>query len=638
MNTTKWSWVPFLTVGAIVLSCSSPATADAPAFSKRTYTFKTADKVEIQADVHRHDDRVVRPVLVWLHGGALIMGSRTHVPRNLIELCRAEGFALVSFDYRLAPEVKLPAIIEDVEDAFRWLHRQGPKLLHVDTSRLVVAGGSAGGYLTLMTGLRVKPRPRALVAYWGYGDVDGPWYTTPSEHYRKQPLVSKDEAHKGVGGKVLTGSGGGAEGKARGRYYLYLRQNGLWTREVTGFDPQKDRTKLDPYCPVRNVTTDYPPTLLVHGTEDTDVPYDLSVAMAKEFARHKVPHELLTVRGSGHGLSGGNPRAVANAHRKALDFIREHLAAGWEPTTEDLLKTLKPGFGGVSGVAVDHRSGDVYISVSDCGVYRSTDQGRTWKLHGQAFKGRTEWPGALLIDPVGKGKELVAATVYGAPIARTSTDAERWKFLDGKSSHVDWCSLDWTDPEGKFILALKHESGGLLIVSRDGGKTFADVGKGYGPAWVFDGKTAVVAELKTKDHPKPGLLRTTDAGKTFKPCGDYHALALPKWHAGTLFWLAGDTLITSIDRGATWRKQGAVKGARYGPIFGKDGKHMLVLTNAGIAESRDGGATWSGPIALPRELKGVGPLSWMEYDPVHDVLYAMKMGSPLYRLRRKGAE
>jgi acetyl esterase/lipase len=318
-------------IAAIVLSSAPAVRAETPAFTKKTYTFKTAGKVEVQADVHRADDKVVRPVVVWIHGGALVMGSRTQVPRNLLDLCRSEGFALVSFDYRLAPEVKLPAIIEDVEDAFRWLRAQGPKLLHIDPDRVVVTGGSAGGYLTLMTGLRVKPRPRALVAYWGYGDVDGAWYTKPSEHYRKQPLVSREEALRGVGSKVLTGTQGGEEQRPRGRFYLYLRQNGLWTREVTGFDPQKERKKLDPYCPVRNVSRDYPPTMLVHGTEDTDVPYELSAAMARELARHEVPHALITVRGAGHGLSGGDRRAVAEAHQKALDFIRRHLKLGKRP-------------------------------------------------------------------------------------------------------------------------------------------------------------------------------------------------------------------------------------------------------------------------------------------------------------------
>src|SRR5262249_26764684 len=159
------------------------------------------------------------------------------------------------------------------------------------------------------TGVRLKNKPRALVAYWGYGDVDGEWYVKPSEHYRKAaPLVAKEEALKGVGGKVLTGSETDFDGKARGRYYLYLRQNGLWTKEGTGFDPATEKAKLDPYCPVRNVTAAYPPTMLVHGTEDTDVPYELSANMAKEFERNKVPYELITVRGAGHGLSGGDKK------------------------------------------------------------------------------------------------------------------------------------------------------------------------------------------------------------------------------------------------------------------------------------------------------------------------------------------
>jgi acetyl esterase/lipase len=316
-----------LAAGAsLLLGPAGAGAADAP-LPMKTYTYKTADKLRLQADVYRPGDDKVRPVLVWLHGGALIMGGRNSVPAPLRELCRAEGYALVSFDYRLAPEVKLPDIIEDVRDAFRWLGEQGPKLLHVDPERLVVAGGSAGGYLTLMSGFAVKPRPKALVAYWGYGDVDGDWYTKPSDHYRKQPLVSKEEAYKGVGGQVLPGTDGlsADEQRGRGRFYLYLRQNGLWTKEVTGFDPATDRKKLDPYCPVRNVSADYPPALLIHGTEDTDVPYELSAAMAKELGRQKVSHELVTVKGAGHGLSGADKKQVDEANAKAAAFIRAHL-------------------------------------------------------------------------------------------------------------------------------------------------------------------------------------------------------------------------------------------------------------------------------------------------------------------------
>src|SRR5262249_55270031 len=147
---------------------------------------------------------------------------------------------------------------------------------------------------------------------------------------------------------------------------------------------------------------------------------------------------------------------------------------------------------------------------------------------------------------------------------------------------------------------LKHESGELLIASDDGGKNFRDVGKGYGPAYIFDGKTAVVAQAKSKAQPKPGLLRTTDGGQTFQPCGDYFARALPRWRAGKLYWVVEGALIVSSDQGASWKKLGDLKDGRYGPIFGKTEQHLLVLTGAGIVESQDGGATWGKPIPVPK--------------------------------------
>jgi acetyl esterase/lipase len=301
--------------------------AGEPSFAKKTYTFKAVGDVAVQADVYRHSDAKPRPVLAWLHGGALIVGGRSGVPKQLLDLCKAEGYVLVSFDYRLAPEVKLPEIIADVQDGMRWLREDGPQLFHADPERLVVSGGSAGGYLTMMTGICLKPRPTALVAYWGYGDVDGDWYTKPSKFYREsRPLIKKKEADLGLSKKVLTNTEGtNPDSKARGRLYLYYRQNGLWTKEVSGIDPDRELRKLDRFCPVRNIMPGYPPILMIHGTKDTDVPYELSANMAKELARHNVVHELVTVEGAGHGLSGGDRKAVDAAHEKALAFIRKHL-------------------------------------------------------------------------------------------------------------------------------------------------------------------------------------------------------------------------------------------------------------------------------------------------------------------------
>jgi photosystem II stability/assembly factor-like uncharacterized protein len=317
-------------------------------------------------------------------------------------------------------------------------------------------------------------------------------------------------------------------------------------------------------------------------------------------------------------------------------LLTSHAAAQqWQPTTEDLLRKEKTGFGGLCGVAVQRSTGHVYVNLSDRGVFRSDDQGKSWQRVGdQKIRGRTEWPGCMQFDPVGAGKALLVALVYGSPVAVSPDAGASWKFMDNKSTHVDWAAVDWSDPGMKLVLALKHESGGLLLVSRDGGKSFTEAGKGYGPAWVFDDKTAVVAEAPAKGKPKPGLLRTTDAARTFTRCGDYTAKALPRWHGGTLYWVVEGALIASTDRGQSWKKLSGLKDGRCGPVFSKDGKHLFVLTGAGVVESTDGGASWSRPIPLPRALGGLSALSWLDYDPVHDVLYLMKMGSQLYKLPR----
>src|SRR5215469_14739981 len=105
-------------------------------------------------------------------------------------------------------------------------------------------------------------------------------------------------------------------------------------------------------------------------------------------------------------------------------------AADWEPMTADLVKAEKPGFGGLCGVVVDHASGDLYIDLSDKGLFRSTDQGKTWKKHGPTIKGRTEWPGCLAFDPSGKTRTLLLALVYGGPVGASADAGETWKFMD----------------------------------------------------------------------------------------------------------------------------------------------------------------------------------------------------------------
>ena len=113
----------------------------------------------------------------------------------------------------------------------------------------------------------------------------------------------------------------------RFRFYLYCRQNGLWPKEVSGFDPEAERERYRPYNPLWNVTPEYPPTLFLHGDLDTDVPYAQSVLMAYELQKHGVEHELFTPVGGGHGFDGEglDKPDVARAFERVRRFLAEHV-------------------------------------------------------------------------------------------------------------------------------------------------------------------------------------------------------------------------------------------------------------------------------------------------------------------------
>lgn len=289
-----------------------------------THTYKTVGNLAIKADVYRHQDDRIRPVAVWIHGGALIMGHRAQITGRIKQHLLDSGYVLISLDYRLAPETQLSEIIDDLEDAFHWIRRDGPRLFNADPTKVAVIGGSAGGYLTLVSGYRVKPRPTVLLSFFGYGDLIGEWYSTPSPHPRhNQRKVTREDAYRQVSGPPISDSRD-REGDG-GLFYAYCRQTGTWPSAVSGWDPIKEPERFYPYMPVKNVTAEYPPTVMIHGTSDTDVPYEQSVLMAEQFKQHHVPHLLINIPNGEHGLSGGDPAVIDAAYAKALAFIDEHL-------------------------------------------------------------------------------------------------------------------------------------------------------------------------------------------------------------------------------------------------------------------------------------------------------------------------
>ena len=86
------------------------------------------------------------PVLLFFHGGGFTVGSIATHDVLCRELCRLSGCAVVSLDYRLAPEHRFPQAVHDAWDAVQWLAAQGSRL-GLDPARLALGGDSAGGTL-----------------------------------------------------------------------------------------------------------------------------------------------------------------------------------------------------------------------------------------------------------------------------------------------------------------------------------------------------------------------------------------------------------------------------------------------------------------------------------------------------------
>ncbi|WP_127586031.1 alpha/beta hydrolase [Paenibacillus koleovorans] len=287
---------------------------------KHSIVFKKTEHFEIYGDLYEAS-RKNAPVVLYLHGGALITGSRSHFIQEQLQLYHDAGFAVFSIDYRLAPETKLPEIAMDIRDALQWLMVEGQQKYDIDSDNIAVIGKSAGGYLALLAGT-FEARPKAVVSFFGYGDIIGDWYAKPSLYYCQKPMVSREEACEFITDHPVTEDAD----KNRSIFYLRCRQQGTWIPEVVGKDPLSEQTDIYAYCPVRHVAKDYPPTLLLHGDVDTDVPYEQSVMMADALEQAGVPHKLITISNGGHGFDRNMDQPVVQeAFLEVVDFLRKYL-------------------------------------------------------------------------------------------------------------------------------------------------------------------------------------------------------------------------------------------------------------------------------------------------------------------------
>lgn len=285
-----------------------------------TFTYKINGDREIEGTFYK-TTKTHAPLLMYIHGGGLIWGSKDDIDERQIKLYTEAGFHVFSINYRLAPETKLPNIVGDIQDAMEWLVNHGHEHVDYNPENIAVIGASAGGYLALMTGT-FKTRPKAIVSFYGYGDITGDWYRKPSPHYSKMTAVPEMLAKQLIEKEPISA----APIEKRYAIYLYCRQQGKWIDYVAAIQPDEDITSLHDYCPLHLADGHFPATLLLHGDDDEDVPYEESAKMEKKLKQSDITSELITIKGGKHTFDEDmDDQQVQGAFEHVIQFLHEQL-------------------------------------------------------------------------------------------------------------------------------------------------------------------------------------------------------------------------------------------------------------------------------------------------------------------------
>lgn len=149
-------------------------------------------RARLWSPVSRGEPGDLLPVFLWLHGGGFVVGGLDTCEAMCRTVAAQSGVAVVAVDYRLAPEHKYPAALDDSFAALQWLANQGHTLgLH--GGRIAVGGDSAGGNLAASSALMARDagQPLALQVLF-YPSVQSSMYTDSYNTYSQGTLLTAE--------------------------------------------------------------------------------------------------------------------------------------------------------------------------------------------------------------------------------------------------------------------------------------------------------------------------------------------------------------------------------------------------------------------------------------------------------------
>jgi acetyl esterase/lipase len=279
-------------------SCGAAAQAPAPVWADpanwktiakpaefKDIVYRHASGKDLHLDLYENAAQSPAPVLVYFHGGAWIRGEKPESYGGFRAWLSA-GFSVVTVEYRLTGDATAPAAVEDVRCSLAWV-KSNAAAHHLDASRVVVYGTSAGGHLALMAGMLPAGN-----------DID------PAD-CRDQPKVVA----------ILD---------FYGPYHLDPTLPGAFTSPSTAkwIGPVADVTAMEhKMSPAAYVRRGQPPVFIAHGDADPTVPYLASQTLKQDLDKAGVPNIMVTVPQGHHGQ--WTPEENIRVQLASLKFLKE---------------------------------------------------------------------------------------------------------------------------------------------------------------------------------------------------------------------------------------------------------------------------------------------------------------------------